>query len=366
MFHEGLCRRLAMVLWTMYVDDGQITDLQEAMCTGQELVHVCFEACGADLAAAKRRWMALQGDFLGVVHDFTKLPTLGEVEFEPRPELVTKLQTMLHDFTTDNRLTPAEASKFQGTQGFMNTAMFGQLSKAGVRPFIDRQYRHVAPWTLSHTLQRACEFYNAIMKYPPRRVLPIRRVDRPPLVIASDAQVEPGQLPGAGYIIWDAESNDLWGAYYRHHPRELKKLNTSMEDIAAGKQPIARCECAALPTAVFHEHARLRDRDVLWFVDNTAALAGVVKGTSGEPINERLIGQFWMAVSQIGARIWVEYLDSKGNWSDGISREFDQDEFVREKRVRVRELQDPLWWMCDDVDTAWERSKSLIAHSATA
>ena len=59
----------------------------------------------------------------------------------------------------------------------------------------------------------------------------------------------------------------------------------------------------------------------------------------------RLIGQFWMAVSKVGARVWVEYLDSKGNWSDGISREFDQDKFVRERRVRVRELQNPLWWM---------------------
>ena len=274
----------------MYVDDGQITDLEDADTEGQLAVHALFEACGAALAEEKRRWMADHGDFLGVVHDFRKLPTQDTVEFEPRPELITKLNGMLHTFTEDNRITPAEASKFRGTQGFMNTTLFGQLSKAAVRSFIDRQYRHTTPYTLSNTLRRACGFYLAIMAAPPRRTLPVRRRHKPPVVVASDAQVEQGELPGAGYIIWDAETKSMTGAYYQHTAKELEMLKTSMSDIAEGRQPIARCECAVLPTAMYHDPEAIRGRDVLWFVDNTAALAGVVKGTSGEPVNELLIG----------------------------------------------------------------------------
>ena len=69
-----------------------------------------------------------------------------------------KALTMLQSFLDRNSCTPAEASKFRGVQGFLNLALFGQLSKAGARPFKERQYLNSAPWTLSHTMRRAIEF----------------------------------------------------------------------------------------------------------------------------------------------------------------------------------------------------------------
>jgi hypothetical protein len=348
----------------MYVDDGQLTDLAEAEFEGQMLVHDTFEACGARLAENKRRWMAKEGDFLGVIHDFSRIEKEGAIEFEPRKELQEKLKSMVQTFLKENYLTPAEASKFRGTQGFMNTALFGQLSKAAVREFILRQYVHQPPWTLSDALRRACEFYEAIMLDIPRRVMKIRQHTRKPLVVASDAQVEKGEPPGAGYIIWDPEDGSMRGAYYKHGEKELSVLGTSQSEIESGRQPIARCECAVLPTALYSHAECFADRDVLWFVDNTVALAGIVKGTSKEPVNEKLIGRFWMAAFRLRARIWVEYIDSKGNWADGISRKFEHDEFVREHQVEVRDLQHPFSWFKERTDEAWEASKGL--HPAGA
>ena len=71
----------------MYVDNGQLTDLQEAGRTGQHLVHAFFEACGSSLSDKERSWMGPTGDFLEIVHDFGHIQEDGKVDFEPRPEL---------------------------------------------------------------------------------------------------------------------------------------------------------------------------------------------------------------------------------------------------------------------------------------
>ena len=80
-FLEAMCRRLGAVLWSMYVDDGQLTDLAEARHFGQLVVHNIFEASGARLAEEKRTWMADSGDFLGIIHNFAKIKERGGTDF---------------------------------------------------------------------------------------------------------------------------------------------------------------------------------------------------------------------------------------------------------------------------------------------
>ena len=71
-------------------------------------------------------------------------------------------------------------------------------------------------------------------------------------------------------------------------------LETSMQAIEGGAQPIAKCELAMLPILLYEEDARIAGRDVIWLVDNTAALGGIVKGASGLAVSELLIAAFWM------------------------------------------------------------------------
>ena len=44
----------------------------------------------------------------------------------------------------------------------------------------------------------------------------------------------------------------------------------------------------------------------------------------------RLIALFWMTACKLGCRVWLEFVNSDSNWSDGISREFGDDVFARE------------------------------------
>ena len=56
-----------------------------------------------------------------------------------------------------------------------------------------------------------------------------------------------------------------------------------MEDIASGKQPIARRKLAMLPIALHNHCYSLQGRDIVRYVDNTAALGSVIKESSSQP-----------------------------------------------------------------------------------
>ena len=138
-------------------------------------------------------------------------------------------------------------------------------------------------------------------------------------------------------------------------PGELAMLETSMQAIEGGAQPIAKCELAMLPILLYEEHARIAGRDVMWLVDNTAALGGIVKGASGLAVSELLIAAFWMKAFALQVRLWIEYIDSAGNWSDGISREFGNDPYSQKHHFETRRIGEPMQWFTTDVKHAWER-----------
>ena len=77
---------------------------------------------------------------------------------------------------------------------------------------------------------------------------------------------------------------------------------------------------------------------------------------SKDCINEKLIAQFWILAFRLQVRTWFEYVDSKGNWSDGISRLFDRDEFAEGEGFRTKELEEPLRWLRQDAVEAWHTS----------
>ena len=114
----------------------------------------------------------------------------------------------------------------------------------------------------------------------------------PPLVIAFDAQVEPDVYLGGGYFVYDPHNSRKYGAWCQLGGTELLILGTSMLEIASGGQPIARCELAMLPILLHHEQSSIAGRDMIWMVDNTAALAGVIKGSTGPAVSEHLIASF--------------------------------------------------------------------------
>ena len=133
----------------------------------------------------------------------------------------------------------------------------------------------------------------------------------------------------------------------------------AMQAIADGQQTIAKCECCMLPAVMLEEAVRLRGRDVIWYVDSTAALSGPVRGTSKEPVDRKLIALFWMLVFRADARVWLEYVDSGGNWSDGISSDFGKDPLAAEFCFSTCEFAFQPRWMRYDYQELWSKTKEI-------
>ena len=133
-------RRMAMLLWSMYVDDGKLVDNETAKWSGQVLVGKLFNLLGTRFKKEKRVWMSKQNDFLGIIHDFSEIAKKKIISFWPRDSLCTKIQESLESFEKTRLCYPGDASKFRGMQSFCGLGIFGQLGKAAVAPFTQRQY----------------------------------------------------------------------------------------------------------------------------------------------------------------------------------------------------------------------------------
>ena len=141
---------------------------------------------------------------------------------------------MLQTFRDTEACSPAEASEFNDTHSFCGLAVFGRVDRAALRPFCEGQYcnkkeTHHAKWWTTDIMCRIILFYDAVMKEPPRREPLLFHTGWKPLVVASDVQVEPDEVPGGGVLnirpreretvgllLRDRhESYQLWGASHR-------------------------------------------------------------------------------------------------------------------------------------------------------
>ncbi len=105
---------------------------------------------------------------------------------------------------------------------------------------------------------------------------------------------------------------------------------------------------------------KLRGRRVVWYVDNTSAMASFVKGTSKSAELEKIVGLFWMLAWHFDILVWFEWVDSDSNWSDGASRLFQEDPFASAHQFRMQEMQQP----SREWQLGWKQLWDYAARSA--
>ena len=197
---------------------------------------------------------------------------------------------------------------------------------------------------------------------------PVRRVrigahPSPALVVASDAQVEHGTWPGGGVLVFDPLGG-RWARYLQFKDACLGAWGLSMSDIEDGKQPIALCEAAMLPITLLAMPERFRGRRVVWYVDNTSAMAAFVKGASANEHLERIVAIFWLCCYHLDCGIWLEWVDSESNWSDGLSRDLADDLFVKEHHFETEEVFPEVAWWNLPLAEVWNRISRLGEEQA--
>ena len=144
-------------------------------------------------------------------------------------------------FDAERSCPPGDAAKFWGLLGFAGQAEYGQLGRIAMRPWKQRQSTDEPPWSLSHTMERSMSFIRMLLHVKPRRSVPIAPDHRPSLVVASDAQVEPGSYPGGGVLCVDPAAGTQLAPWHVFSEAQLQQWDLCMADLEAGRQ---RSPCA--------------------------------------------------------------------------------------------------------------------------
>ncbi len=166
---------------------------------------------------------------------------------------------------------------------------------------------------LSHRLRRALNYLYELLEHVPKRVFYLYPHRQLPLIVASDARMDDTAPPSLGILILDPVSGKRWGfVSILQAP-----LKSSFNDEST---TIAHVELCAVVAAVMHMRSALADRDCLWLIDNSVALACLCKGNSDSAALDMGTAAVHFALAFLRSRIWFEYVESHANWADSVSR----------------------------------------------
>ena len=79
----------------------------------------------------------------------------------------------------------------------------------------------------------------------------------------------------------------------------------------------------------------VRGRDVIFFVDNEAAVAACIRGASRCDDVGLIVQAIQWEALKLDCRLWFEWIDSKSNPSDGLSRDGLDDEWTVAQRWQL-------------------------------
>ena len=109
------------------------------------------------------------------------------------------------------------------------------------------------------------------------------------------------------------------------------------------KTQIYAAEAFAILAAMYEHLEDLRKTDAIFFVDNEAACAAMIRGSSKEPDVSAIVNTVHWLLYQVDCRPWFEWVDSCSNCSDGLSRDGLTDEWTIAQRWNIKKGVVPPW-----------------------
>ena len=223
-----------------------------------------------------------------------------------RPGRVSKLRGHIAQALQTNFPTPSAAIKLRGELGFYTALLAGKLGRGVMGPLIARQYRHRRRTLCTGIKRNLLWRYSALGRLPPREI-PFRFDTT--IGAHTDAQ-------GLGCIaaVYTGSTKTTVST------RLLRRFVLAVTSIP-DESPISTYElCASMLMAgAATEWSRDRQRTFFLCVDNQAALAALVKGSSSAELGTLLASLFWPCVAR-GNTLWrIEYVRAKSDDADAPS-----------------------------------------------
>ena len=321
-FCEAVVRRYLAVMYTMYFDDATLQDWASLGGSGQRAVRQLMKILGTPFAEAKQQDLSTNVTFLGLDHDTSQALSCGKVHFWVRQQLEDKLMGMITEARVSEKFGSGAAAKLFGTANFFEGGSFGKIGRSGLNAVKERQYSHEKGITAD--LANSFTVIETVVKLRPERVVHLL----PPIVEryvgASDAAYEDDVGTG-GFLL--AMLNSRGG--YQGVGRVVKIEPNLYHMWEPCVTYIAQLELVMILIAVLKLPDEMRGKRGIWFIDNTAALMALIRGRSNSPDLDKLAGSIHAALFAMQIWMYFEWVESKSNWADGISREALEDEWYQ-------------------------------------
>ncbi|CAE7261257.1 unnamed protein product, partial [Symbiodinium necroappetens] len=309
---EALGRRLLAILVSMYFDDAHLTDWASSKGSAQAAFASLNTCLGSPFAETKRQKMASTGTFLGLNFDFTECLWSGVVRFFVHDRLVEKVQDLIHQALSTNSLLPGLAAKLYGTCNFLEQGMYGHVGAGGLRAIRERADQ--GGRELTPPIHTCFALIRAVLSARPEREFDILPRVWPRFLAASDAAEDtPGEGSGGFHLVW-LDTPEVWESFVAEIGHEVYAC------FSPGDQKIAQLELAMVLYALAVRAPAFRGRRGFWYIDNVAALMSLIRGRSSSPDLERLAQLIHLAMFALRTSFSFEYIPSKTNWADAVSR----------------------------------------------
>ena len=294
---------------------------------------------GTPFAEEKRQAMRPKGLFLGLDHDLSSALSGGFVSFWARERLESKLKAIIHECRETQTLKPGVAAKLYGLANFFEQGVYGRIGCGGLHAIKERQL--VRGDQLTPAIEQCFQILEAVLSIHPERELDVWPRHHERFVAASDAALEtPGEGTGGFLLVFFHEDTEIRLGFVSHLPSSIYVLWTP------GDAKIAQLELLQVLMALTTTPERFRNRRGTWYIDNTAALMALIKGRSDSPDLEHMSHMIHILLFSLRCWIYFEWIPSKSNWSDAISREGHADRWHHDQGFTSREATffEPLWY----------------------
>ena len=332
---QAMLRRCFAFLCSFYYDDATFQDWKSTAVNSQEVLAQVMELIGYPFALAKRQGPSSTGDFLGLVHDLSSVAVDRQIHVWIRERLQVKIQDMIVTAQQTGQLYPGTAAKLYGCVTFLDQAVFGEIARAGLNAIKARQYLdHTAHLTTE--LQRSFDTITAVLDLAPKRTVRLSLSTGARIAGASDASQD--ATVGSGGFLLSTKYFARLGAVVHITP-SVVRLWKSCEVY------IGQLELLMVLQALLTFPDEFRHVQAFKYIDNIASLMSLLKGRSDNEDLDHMAQMIHLLLFHLRCSLWFEWIQSKSNWSDGISRSGFRDPFIHRFKFRchLTTIVEPLW-----------------------
>ena len=328
-------RRMLGACAGAYFDDIAVVGCASGSASDQKALHTLLATLGSPATPEKRAWMAQHRQWLGTACNLTEVTSTGLLYIKPKESAVEQVVDGVGCAVRKLSLAKAEAAKLRGQVGWTGSLSTGKCGRIGVEVLKNKQYR--GPAALDDFDVSALIFLATVASLMPERRILVAGTRTSPILVYSDASFDQTskEPPRLGWVLFD-----------NGKVPEGRSLDVPWDMVASWmprKTQIFPAEAFAVYAAASEHIGQLAGRDLVVFIDNEAAAAAMIRGSSSTAdVGAMAQAVHWLLMRH-DCRVWFEWIDSDSNPSDGLSRAGILDPWTLTQGWNVRPGMLPAW-----------------------